>query len=152
MRSFLLDRVSRLAAYARDAELAAARRQMATKVVASGMGGIATAGVYAALGGLLAVGALPLSVAGTAGWPSGRDGAELSGGQWQRIAAARGFYRVAPLLIMDEPTAALDARAEYALFSSIRTLALDRSVLIILMELGGQCAELYTLRASQYNM
>ena len=110
-----------------------------------------------------------------------KDGAELSGGQWQRIAAARGFYRVAPLLIMDEPTAALDARAEYALFSSIRTLALDRSVLIIthrlasvrhadriyvlgrgrvieagthgeLMELGGQYAELYTLQASQYDV
>jgi ATP-binding cassette subfamily B protein/ATP-binding cassette subfamily C protein len=46
-----------------------------------------------------------------------KDGVELSGGQWQRIAAARGFYRSAPLLIMDEPTAALDARAEYALFS-----------------------------------
>ena len=110
-----------------------------------------------------------------------KDGAELSGGQWQRIAAARGFYRVAPLLIMDEPTAALDARAEYALFASIRTLALDRSVLIIthrlasvrhadriyvlghgrvieagthgeLMELGGQYAELYTLQASQYDV
>jgi len=60
-----------------------------------------------------------------------KDGAELSGGQWQRIAAARGIYRTAPLLIMDEPTAALDARAEYALFSSLRTLARDRSVLII---------------------
>ncbi len=40
-----------------------------------------------------------------------KKGAELSGGQWQRIAAARGFYRSAPLLIMDEPTAALDARS-----------------------------------------
>jgi ATP-binding cassette, subfamily B, bacterial len=110
-----------------------------------------------------------------------KDGAELSGGQWQRIAAARGFYRLAPLLIMDEPTAALDARAEYALFSSIRTLALDRSVLVIthrlasarhadriyvlangqvieagthdeLMERSGQYAELYTLQASQYDL
>jgi ATP-binding cassette subfamily B protein/ATP-binding cassette subfamily C protein len=110
-----------------------------------------------------------------------KDGAELSGGQWQRIAAARGFYRTAPLLIMDEPTAALDARAEYALFSSIRSLALDRTVLIIthrlasvrhadriyvlargsvteagthgsLMALGGQYAELYTLQASQYDL
>jgi ATP-binding cassette subfamily B protein/ATP-binding cassette subfamily C protein len=63
-----------------------------------------------------------------------KDGAELSGGQWQRIAAARGFYRSAPLLIMDEPTAALDARAEYALFSSIRKHAEgagNRSVLLI---------------------
>ena len=110
-----------------------------------------------------------------------KDGAELSGGQWQRIAAARGFYRSAPLLIMDEPTAALDARAEYALFSSLRTLAADRTVLIIthrlasvrhadriyvlghgsvvetgthasLMALGGQYAELYTLQASQYDL
>jgi len=109
-----------------------------------------------------------------------KDGAELSGGQWQRIAAARGFYRTAPLLIMDEPTAALDARAEYALFSSLRTLARDRTVLIIthrlasvrhadriyvlahgkvaesgthaeLMALGGQYAELYTIQASQYD-
>jgi ATP-binding cassette subfamily B protein/ATP-binding cassette subfamily C protein len=109
-----------------------------------------------------------------------KDGAELSGGQWQRIAAARGFYRAAPLLIMDEPTAALDARAEYALFSSLRTLARDRTVLIIthrlasvrhadriyvlargkvaesgthadLMALAGQYAELYTIQASQYD-
>ena len=60
-----------------------------------------------------------------------KDGAELSGGQWRRVGEARGFYRTAPLLIMDEPTAALDARAEYALFSSLRTLARDRTVLII---------------------
>ena len=109
-----------------------------------------------------------------------KDGAELSGGQWQRIAAARGFYRTAPLLIMDEPTAALDARAEYALFSSLRSLAADRTVLIIthrlasvrhadriyvlargqvtesgthadLMALSGQYAELYSLQASQYD-
>ena len=66
MRSFLLDRLSRLAAYTRDAELTAARRQTVTKVIASVMGGIATAGVYTALGLLLAVGAMPLSVAGTA--------------------------------------------------------------------------------------
>jgi ATP-binding cassette subfamily B protein/ATP-binding cassette subfamily C protein len=108
-----------------------------------------------------------------------KDGTELSGGQWQRIAAARGFYRSAPLLIMDEPTAALDARAESALFSSVREHAKGRSVLLIthrmasvrhadriyvlrdgrvieqgmhaqLMELGGQYAELYQLQASQY--
>jgi ATP-binding cassette, subfamily B, bacterial len=108
-----------------------------------------------------------------------KDGAELSGGQWQRIAAARGFYRSAPLLIMDEPTAALDARAEYPLFSSVRSHAEGRSVLLIthrlasvrhagriyvlqggqviehdshdeLMALAGQYAELYTLQAMQY--
>jgi ATP-binding cassette, subfamily B, bacterial len=366
MRAFLIARVSRLAAYARSAELRAAQQQTVTKVIGSALGGLATAGVYAVLGVLLATGFLALSVAGTAvlalrsaaaslqqlmysvnqtyedglyfsdyvsfcedaqaripppgladaprgftkivasgvtfsypgveepslrdvsveigrgevvalvgengsgkttlakilaglyrpqagtvrwddvsladvhgeplreriaviaqdhgNWPltvrdniimgrllddaqlasaaaaSGadaviaelargydtllarqfKDGAELSGGQWQRIAAARGFYRTAPLLIMDEPTAALDARAEYALFSSLRTLARDRTVLIIthrlasvrhadriyvlahgqvtesgthaeLMALAGQYAELYTLQASQYD-
>jgi ATP-binding cassette subfamily B protein len=47
-------------------------------------------------------------------------GQELSGGQWQRIAAARGFFRSAALLIMDEPSSALDARAEAALFAAVR--------------------------------
>jgi ATP-binding cassette subfamily B protein/ATP-binding cassette subfamily C protein len=367
LRHFMLDRVARLAAYARDAQMKAASRQALTRIAAQAAGGVATAGVYVALGILLAVGALPLAVAGTAvlairsaqaslntllyavnqcyeeglyfsdylafcadaagripprgaapapagfdritadavtfaypgadtpalrevtveirrgevialvgengsgkttlakilaglyrpgsgtvrwddtdvaavdpeplreqiaviaqdhaNWPltvrhniamgrdpdpgalaraaeaSGadtviakfphgydtlldrrfKDGAELSGGQWQRIAAARGFYRSAPLLIMDEPTAALDARAEYALFSSIRGHAAGRSVLLIthrlasvrhadriyvlrdgrvieqgghadLLALGGQYAELYTLQASQYSL
>ncbi|MCT9933513.1 ABC transporter ATP-binding protein/permease [Planotetraspora sp. A-T 1434] len=60
-----------------------------------------------------------------------KDGQELSGGQWQRIAVARGFYRDAPLLICDEPTAALDARAEHALFDRIRRHADGRTVLLI---------------------
>jgi ATP-binding cassette subfamily B protein len=47
-------------------------------------------------------------------------GQDLSGGQWQRITAARGFVRDAELLIMDEPSSALDPRAENALFQSIR--------------------------------
>ncbi|MFI6746931.1 ABC transporter ATP-binding protein [Actinomadura luteofluorescens] len=61
------------------------------------------------------------------------DGCELSGGQWQRLAAARGFYRDAPLLICDEPTAALDARAEHHLFDQIRRHAArhGRTVLLI---------------------
>ncbi|MFV2176958.1 ABC transporter ATP-binding protein [Actinomadura sp. LOL_016] len=61
------------------------------------------------------------------------DGHELSGGQWQRLAAARGFYRDAPLLICDEPTAALDARAEHRLFEQIRAHAArhGRTVLLI---------------------
>ncbi|MET0425587.1 MAG: ABC transporter ATP-binding protein [Actinoplanes sp.] len=50
-----------------------------------------------------------------------KDGQELSGGQWQRITAARGFYRDAELLVMDEPSSALDPRAEHALFQSIRS-------------------------------
>ena len=60
-----------------------------------------------------------------------KGGAELSGGQWQRLAAARGFFRDAPLLICDEPTAALDARAEHQLFDRIRTHADGRTVLLI---------------------
>ncbi|MEU6426227.1 ABC transporter ATP-binding protein [Microbispora sp. NPDC046973] len=60
-----------------------------------------------------------------------KNGHELSGGQWQRIAVARGFYRDAPLLICDEPTAALDARAEHALFERIRRHADGRTVLLI---------------------
>lgn len=367
MRQFLLGRVARLAAYERDAELVVARRQALTQLIASAAGGVATAGVYTALGVLLAAGALPLAVAGTAilairsaqsslssllysvnrcyedglyftdyldfcadaagrvlaagspsvpsgfdkitatgvtftypgatepalrevsieigrgevialvgengsgkttlakllaglyrpdsgtvrwdstviseldaellreriavvaqdhaNWPltvrsnivMGRevdtgllaravraadadvvidglvhrldtlldrrfkDGAELSGGQWQRIAVARGYYRTAPLLIMDEPTAALDARAEHALFSSVRQHANGRSIVIIthrlastrhadriyvlsqgrvieqgthaeLVALAGQYAELYDLQAAQYRI
>ncbi|MBT0769551.1 ABC transporter ATP-binding protein [Kineosporia sp. J2-2] len=49
-----------------------------------------------------------------------KDGQDLSGGQWQRITAARGFYRDADLLIMDEPSSALDPRAEDALFQDLR--------------------------------
>ncbi|GLZ04681.1 multidrug ABC transporter permease [Actinomadura sp. NBRC 104412] len=60
-----------------------------------------------------------------------KGGAELSGGQWQRLAVARGFFRDAPLLICDEPTAALDARAEHHLFERIRTHADGRTVLLI---------------------
>jgi ATP-binding cassette subfamily B protein len=50
-------------------------------------------------------------------------GRDLSGGQWQRIAVARGIYRDAPILVADEPTAALDAHAEHAVFRSLRALA-----------------------------
>jgi ATP-binding cassette subfamily B protein/ATP-binding cassette subfamily C protein len=62
----MLARVARLAAYARDAQLKAAGRQALTRITAQAAGGVATVAVYAALGILLAVGALPLAVAGTA--------------------------------------------------------------------------------------
>jgi len=106
-------------------------------------------------------------------------GEDLSVGQWQRIALARAFFRDAPFVILDEPTAALDARAEHDLFESIRTLFEDRTVLLIshrfssvlsadrifvlaegrlveegthsdLMDAGGLYAELFTLQAEAY--
>jgi ATP-binding cassette, subfamily B, bacterial len=108
-----------------------------------------------------------------------RGGIEPSGGQWQRIAAARGLYRDADLLICDEPTAALDARAEHAMFEMIRGHSAGSTVLLIthrlasvrhadriyvldhgqvvehgdhdtLLASGGLYADLYTLQASAY--
>ena len=109
-----------------------------------------------------------------------RGGTEPSGGQWQRIAIARGFYRDAALLICDEPTSALDARSEHELFEMIREQAEDRTILLIthrlasvryadriyvldrgriveegthelLMADGGLYADLYRLQASAYD-
>lgn len=76
-----------------------------------------------------------------AGWESllskyFRGGTELSGGQWQRFAVARGLFRDAPLLVLDEPTAPLDAKAEYAVYESLRRLALGRTVVLITHRLG----------------
>jgi ATP-binding cassette, subfamily B, bacterial len=48
-----------------------------------------------------------------------QTGRDLSGGQWQRLSVARGLYRDAPVVIADEPTAALDARAEQAVFATL---------------------------------
>jgi ATP-binding cassette subfamily B protein len=58
-------------------------------------------------------------------------GYDLSVGQWQRIALARTFFRDAPFLILDEPTASLDPRAESELFDRLRTLLAKRSALLI---------------------
>jgi ATP-binding cassette subfamily B protein len=106
-------------------------------------------------------------------------GSDLSVGQWQRMALARAFFRDAPFIILDEPTAALDARAEYELFENIRTLCAGRTVLLIshrfssvrsadriyvldrgaiveegnhaqLMSRRGLYAELFTLQAAAY--
>ncbi len=108
-----------------------------------------------------------------------QDGVDLSLGQWQRVALARAFVRNAPLVILDEPSASLDARAEHDLFSSIRTLLAGRTVLLIshrfatvrgadriyvldqgrvvergnhdtLMALDGLYAELFTLQARAF--
>jgi ATP-binding cassette, subfamily B, bacterial len=59
------------------------------------------------------------------------DGSDLSLGQWQRLALARAFYRDAPFVILDEPTASLDAQAEADLFGRIRELFAGRTVLFI---------------------
>jgi ATP-binding cassette subfamily B protein len=106
-------------------------------------------------------------------------GTDLSSGQWQRLALARAYFRDAPFVILDEPTAALDPRAEFELFDKIRELCEGRAVLMIshrfssvrsadcvyvlhhgevvesgphddLMAYGGRYAELFTLQASAY--
>lgn len=59
------------------------------------------------------------------------NGEELSGGQWQRVALGRAFFREAGLLVLDEPTANLDPRAEYRIFQRLRDLARDRVVLLV---------------------
>lgn len=58
-------------------------------------------------------------------------GANISLGQWQRIALARAYFRDAPFVILDEPSASLDPKAEAALFRSVRELFEGRSVLLI---------------------
>lgn len=60
-----------------------------------------------------------------------KGGRDLSGGQWQRVAIARAFYRDAPLMILDEPTAALDPRAESELFDSLRHVLTGRTAVFI---------------------
>lgn len=106
-------------------------------------------------------------------------GNQLSVGQWQRVALARAFFADAPLLVLDEPTAALDPRAEAELFTTIRSLAAGRTVLLIshrfssvraadrifvlrhgqlieqgthdaLMTQAGHYADLFTLQAAAY--
>lgn len=58
-------------------------------------------------------------------------GIDLSGGQWQKLALARAFFRDAPILILDEPTSAIDAKAEYEIFQNVQKLQKDKTVVII---------------------
>ncbi|GAC1353914.1 MAG: ABC transporter ATP-binding protein [Herpetosiphon sp.] len=58
-------------------------------------------------------------------------GVELSGGEWQRIAMARAFLRQAPIILLDEPTSAMDSWAEADWFARLRSLATGRTTVII---------------------
>lgn len=70
------------------------------------------------------------------GWETVLDssfikGVEPSGGQWQRVALARAFYRNANLIILDEPTSAIDAKAEYDIFNNIFDHYKNKTALIV---------------------
>lgn len=108
-----------------------------------------------------------------------KNGVELSGGQWQKIALGRAYMRDAQLLILDEPTSALDARAEHEVFQRFAELITGKSAVLIshrfstvrmadrilvlengqlveigsheeLLAQGGKYAELFTLQAKGY--
>ncbi|WP_181779541.1 ATP-binding cassette domain-containing protein, partial [Pseudonocardia pini] len=108
-----------------------------------------------------------------------QGGRDLSGGQWQRIGVARGLYRDAPVVVADEPTSAMDARAEKAVFGALRAGGRDRVTVLVthrlanvrdadrivvlrdgrvhelgthdeLMARAGEYAELYSLQAEPF--
>ena len=108
-----------------------------------------------------------------------KTGVDLSGGQWQKIAIARAYMREAQVMILDEPTAALDARAEFEVFQRFKELSDQRTAVLIshrfssvrmadrilvleqggveasgthdeLMAAGGRYAELFELQAAGY--
>jgi ATP-binding cassette, subfamily B, bacterial len=107
------------------------------------------------------------------------SGVDLSGGEWQKIALARAYLRDAQILILDEPTAALDARSEYEVFQRFAELTAGKMALFIshrfstvrmadrivvleggriaeegdhekLTRLGGRYAEMFELQAASY--
>ena len=108
-----------------------------------------------------------------------RTGVDLSGGEWQKVAIARAYMRDAQVLILDEPTAALDARAEFEVFRRFKELSRGKTALLIshrfssvrmadrivvltdgavdamgthdeLLARGGRYAELFELQAAGY--
>ncbi|WP_190068699.1 ATP-binding cassette domain-containing protein [Streptomyces lanatus] len=62
-------------------------------------------------------------------------GAELSGGQWQRLVCGRALYRQTPLLILDEPTSQMDTRGEHAIFLEIKRIAAERMTIVVTHQL-----------------
>jgi ABC-type multidrug transport system fused ATPase/permease subunit len=60
-----------------------------------------------------------------------KNGIELSGGQWQKIALARAFFRNSNILILDEPTSAIDAKAEYEIFKRVEDMQKEKTTIII---------------------
>src|SRR5690606_36858650 len=60
-----------------------------------------------------------------------KTGVDLSGGQWQKIAIARAYMRDAQVMILDEPTAALDARSEFEVFQRFKQLSDNRTAVLI---------------------
>jgi ATP-binding cassette, subfamily B, bacterial len=108
-----------------------------------------------------------------------KNGVDLSGGEWQKVAIARAYMRDAQLLILDEPTAALDARSEFEVFQRFKELSAGRTAVLIshrfssvrmadrilvlnggqieaagtheaLLAQGGRYAELFELQAAGY--
>ena len=64
------------------------------------------------------------------------DGVELSGGQWQRVAIARGFYRDSRLIVLDEPTAAIDPLEESAIYKKFVDAAHDKTAIVVTHRMG----------------
>jgi ATP-binding cassette subfamily B protein len=64
------------------------------------------------------------------------DGIEISGGQWQRIAIARGLFRHSDLIILDEPTAAIDPLEETRIYNDFAKICHDKTAIIVTHRLG----------------